>query len=254
MTVYAKSSNTALVPNGEGSLDMEYLSSKLENTIHDYRLTITPLEDAPTPGMEDNTAITLIAEVLECTDEQVFELEVLPLNDPPTIDGLPNPIVLEEGQPQTFDFKVNDVDSAELDLSAVSENSALVPNSQHLQISGEGYDSTDGALTITPGKGAELKLTVSPKHYDFSQAAFNLIANDKQDSIDPEYIVEVTEVMDCDIDNSGQAELSDVILGLQIVAGIQPDTPIYLGADLNGDGVIGMVEVICAMRTVAGLN
>lgn len=254
VTVYAKSSNTALVPNGAGSLDIEYRSSRLENTIHDYRLTITPLADAPTPGMEAKTAITMIAEALECADEQVFELEVIALNDPPTIHGLPTPIVVEEGQPQTFDFKVNDVDSAELEFYALSEISAFVPNSQHLQISGEGYDPSDNSLSITPGKGAELKLTVSPKHYDFTQASFNLIADDKQDSIDPEYIVEVTEVMDCDIDNSGQADLTDVILGLQIVAGIQSDSPIYLGADLNGDGAIGMVEAICAMRTVAGLN
>jgi hypothetical protein len=66
-----------------------------------------------------------------------------------------------------------------------------------------------------------------------------------------------------DIDGSRYLELKDAILALQVVAGALPqqsaartkldvrsDIQIRLGADINGDGKIGMAEVLYIMRTV----
>jgi len=51
-----------------------------------------------------------------------------------------------------------------------------------------------------------------------------------------------------DINGDGQSDLKDTVLILQIIAGIQPESGISLSADVDGDGRIGIADVICAMN------
>jgi len=52
-----------------------------------------------------------------------------------------------------------------------------------------------------------------------------------------------------DIDDDGDADLGDAILGLQVLSGMEPYQPVFVTADVNGDGKIGMAEVLYILRT-----
>lgn len=57
---------------------------------------------------------------------------------------------------------------------------------------------------------------------------------------------------DLNLDNT--VDLTDAILGLQIVVGITPSTQTYVAADVNGDGALGTAELIFILQTIAGLR
>ena len=61
-----------------------------------------------------------------------------------------------------------------------------------------------------------------------------------------------------DLDDNGQADLVDAILGLQVMSGMKPselrEDSAGSGADVNGDGKIGMAEVIYILQNAAGLR
>jgi hypothetical protein len=48
--------------------------------------------------------------------------------------------------------------------------------------------------------------------------------------------------------------MSDAILGLKTSAGILPGSAVSRKADVNGDGKIGMEEVIYVLHMVSGLR
>jgi hypothetical protein len=54
-----------------------------------------------------------------------------------------------------------------------------------------------------------------------------------------------------DIDGNGFVTLADAILALQVMSGITPSQPTNLYADVNGDGRIGMAEVIYVLQKAA---
>jgi len=51
-------------------------------------------------------------------------------------------------------------------------------------------------------------------------------------------------VLPGDINDDSLIDLPDAVLGLQVTTGISPSAVIYLLADVNGDGKIGIAEVI----------
>lgn len=55
-----------------------------------------------------------------------------------------------------------------------------------------------------------------------------------------------------DIDHSGAVELVDLLLAMKVLAGMPVDEPVYADADVNGDGLIGLAEVLYIFREVAG--
>ena len=74
----------------------------------------------------------------------------------------------------------------------------------------------------------------------------------------PEWTFTTKEVMVGDINDGGEVNLVDAILALQVLtgqspAGIRSDYA-SSGADVNGDGKIGIEEVIYILQTVAGLR
>ncbi|MCB2173741.1 hypothetical protein KQH41_00590 [bacterium] len=57
-----------------------------------------------------------------------------------------------------------------------------------------------------------------------------------------------------DVNGSGLADLTDVILSLQVITNQTPAEEIKRGADVNADTRIGLEEAIHSLRTAAGLN
>ena len=57
-----------------------------------------------------------------------------------------------------------------------------------------------------------------------------------------------------DINNDQTVDLTDAVLALQILAGIEPAATVYKEADVNGDNRIGLEEVIYILQKVSGLR
>ena len=57
-----------------------------------------------------------------------------------------------------------------------------------------------------------------------------------------------------DIDGNERVDLSDAILALQILSGVSPAGMVYKEADINGDGKIGIEEVIYILQKEAGIR
>lgn len=57
-----------------------------------------------------------------------------------------------------------------------------------------------------------------------------------------------------DIDGDGDVDLTDAILALQVMAGIEVSSPVYTEANVNGDNKIGLAEVIYIIQKVSGLR
>ena len=57
---------------------------------------------------------------------------------------------------------------------------------------------------------------------------------------------------DGDINCDGNIDLTDAILSLKIAVGINPDQLIFISADVNNDGRIGLPESIYALNWIAG--
>ena len=57
-----------------------------------------------------------------------------------------------------------------------------------------------------------------------------------------------------DLNSDGWIDLTDAVLGLEVVTGLQTSEAVYSQSDVNADGQIGMVEVIFILQKVAGVN
>ncbi|MCD6585823.1 MAG: hypothetical protein J7K96_08690, partial [Desulfobacteraceae bacterium] len=60
--------------------------------------------------------------------------------------------------------------------------------------------------------------------------------------------------IDGDVNGDSNVDLSDAILALQLMVGINPAQPIYKTADVNDDGQIGLEEAIRALQAVSGIE
>jgi hypothetical protein len=57
-----------------------------------------------------------------------------------------------------------------------------------------------------------------------------------------------------DTNGDGKVDLTDAVLALQVLAGLEPSTSVHQEADVNGDNKIGLEEVFYVIQKVAGLR
>jgi len=57
-----------------------------------------------------------------------------------------------------------------------------------------------------------------------------------------------------DVNHDGMVKLDDVILILQVLAGIPPSQPVFIDADINHDGRLGNEEAIFILQKVTGIR
>ena len=106
-------------------------------------ITITPERDA-----SGSTTISITADDGTTTTTRTFVLQVIAVNDAPTISALANQAVDEDQPVAPQAFTINDVDTAidTLTLSASSSNTTLVPAAS-IALGGSGGNRT---VTVTP--------------------------------------------------------------------------------------------------------
>ena len=64
----------------------------------------------------------------------------------------------------------------------------------------------------------------------------------------------VNVVIPGDIDDNKEINLKDALLACKICSGISVDSTVYKEADINGDGKIGIAEILYILRILAALN
>ncbi len=57
-----------------------------------------------------------------------------------------------------------------------------------------------------------------------------------------------------DVDHSESVELTDAVLALQILTGLKPYAPAYADCDVNGDGLLGLEDVLYILQTVSAMR
>jgi hypothetical protein len=140
--IVASSDTPALVPNTPGSVDLTGSGST-------RTLTLTPLANVSGTATITVTATKTIGSVLQ-TSETSFLLTVNSVNDPPTLNPIPDPAAIPEDSPQqTVNFSgisAGGGESQTLAVVALSNNTALIPNPTVTYVS----PNAAGSLAFTP--------------------------------------------------------------------------------------------------------
>jgi hypothetical protein len=142
----------------------------------------------------------------------------------PTISGTPG-ITVTEGEVYDFTPVAHDADAGDNLVFTITN-----------QPSWTSFDQATGTLTGTPGDNdvgttSNIIITVTD--------SFNASA-----SLPPFSLTVDNVVAQGDIDDNGFVDLQDLYLVQEILAGrtLDPNREIYIEADVNGDGKIGMEE------------
>ena len=141
-------------------------------------VTVTPRADRNGGPV----TIVLVVEDITLSDNTIFEVTVLPVNDPPTITGIANQTILEDTSTGTLSFTIGDIDTplASLTVTAASSNPGLVPP----------------ANIVLGGSGANRTVIVSPATNQNGTATITLTVSDGSLSSISTVLVTVREVND----------------------------------------------------------
>ena len=135
ITISATSDNQLLIPDGQISIG---------GTLAAPTISLSPLADA-----FGTATITVVVDDGTSTSSTTFDVEVINVNDAPTITG-PGPQTIPENTPTSaLNFTVADIDNAtaSLTVTATSSDQLLIPN---------------GNIAIGGGTGATRTVTVTP--------------------------------------------------------------------------------------------
>ncbi len=208
-----------------------------------------------TPGNDDVGVYSNIE--IKVTDNSeakallpAFSITVQPVNDPPVISCTTPPRVdaidpatetVGAGEALTFQPVVEDID---FDLEGNKDELFFYLDSQPSWIH---IDTSTGKLTNLQNRPALDKV-----------GEYNMVLNVSDGNPDGtascEFIITVADftIEPGDLDSYDGVTLNDVILGLQMMAGLP--VYVYMDADVNGDGVIDMVEILYDLQVISEIR
>ncbi len=168
LTVSATSNNTTIIPNANVVLTGSGKSWSLKAT--------------PVPGKFGKAAITVT--VSNGLEQSSANLVIIVSGGPPVISSIPDQIV-DEDKSVSVSVTVEDKDTASSDikLSAVSDNTEIVPSAG---IVSSALSGTSGTLTITPAQNKNGTVTITVTASDGVESSlpksFSLTVNPVNDS------------------------------------------------------------------------
>ena len=189
-------------------------------------------------GVDDSVGIDIVISGLENSNLGAFDFNVL--YDDAILDFdyyLLGDELGDIGTGEAEDWSLGDLGGGEINLSELSwlSNFSSQPDSFTL-----------GTLYFS-GKG------VGDTSLSFSDV---ILSDEWGDPLDPltleDATITVYPILTGDVDASGQVDLPDAILSLQVINAMTPATAVHKGADVNGDGNIGLEEAIFAIQVVSG--
>ncbi|MDB6032866.1 MAG: Repeat family, partial [Verrucomicrobiales bacterium] len=168
LVVSASSSNGSLIPSA---------NIVLGGTSSNRTITITP---ATNQFGTANITIT-VQDLNGGTASSSFAVNVNAVNDPPSISTVPN-VITEEDTVLMVPFVVSDLETAasNLTVTAISTNTALVPNSN----------------LVLSGSGANRILAITPAPNVSGTTLITLSANDGSTNVTRSFVLNVTPVND----------------------------------------------------------
>ncbi len=166
---------------------------------------------------------------------------------PPAISiGNPSPVFTRSG-PVTYVVTYTGADTVTLANANVTLNKTGTADGT-IAVSGTGNTTRTVTISGITGNGT---LGISIAAGTASDLAGNRAA-----ASGPSATFTVDSAAAGDIDGSGVVDLKDAILALQVMSSqtLPPGITIHLGADVNGDGKIGMAEAIYILQKIAHLR
>ncbi len=162
------SSNPVLVPTN----NIVFSGSGSNRTV-----TVTPA-----PNVHGTATITLFVTDGNTATNSIFLLTVNPVNDTPTLTGVADQVINEDGTTGPLNFTIGDVETAaaSLALSPGSSNPALVPTGN----------------IVFGGSGSNRTVTVTPVPNAFGSALITLTVSDGTNSAGTNFLVTVNPVND----------------------------------------------------------
>lgn len=236
-----------------GDLDVNVRSDKpdlvpnenivLERSGSNCTVTLTPLKNG-------NGTVNITVEVSDGTTPTVvkFPIEIIPINDRPTIDPpfFANQIIEEGENTEAVSFTVADVETAakDLDITISSSDTRLVPEDNiYLACVDPEADCPKGnyRLVAIPMAGRSGTSEITVKVHDGGE--------DNNAWVESSFFITVGDVLPGDLNGDDLVDLHDAILGLKTLTGINVN--VILKADVNGDNRIGMADVLYILEIVS---
>ncbi|MDY6950589.1 MAG: dockerin type I repeat-containing protein [Thermodesulfobacteriota bacterium] len=124
-----------------------------------------------------------------------------------------------------------------------------------LSLLGDDYFLSADGLTLLSGQLQDYSSFGNP--YDIADFVF--LGDDTSSASASIKVASITHmdhatIVHCDVNGDGVINLNDAILALQVLAGLEPSTPIGRQVDVNGNGRIGLEEASYIMQKEAGLR
>lgn len=251
LSIVASSNKQGLIPN-EYLKEQYFTYIRSEGNKHLYRMNLKPAEDANSDELGQAT-ITIAVDDDESTTTRGFILEVISINDSPTISDVNNQYT-DENIPVSILFRVDDIETPNqnLDVSVYLSDSppnyTLVPYgnltlSNYFEPANQGGPNYE--LTITPATNKSGVARITIEVDDGSAAQQTAV-------IKKVFYLNVNAIKDGDINLSGALDLGDVIQALQIISG--KAVTAHIGTDATGDAKITYQEAIYVLQCLSGIR
>lgn len=136
-----------------------------------------------TPAPDFNGIVTIDYTVKDASallsDPATVTITVTPVNDPPTISSISNVTIAENASTPPVPFTIADVDNdaADLEVTAVSSNSTLIP---------------PGGIVLG-GSNGNRTITLTPASGEWGTATITVTVSDGEASVDASFDIEVEE-------------------------------------------------------------
>jgi hypothetical protein len=156
--------------------------------------------------------------------------------------------------------KNGQLDPRETDPCSIDSDGDGVQDGTELGLTGTDISEDTDLSVFQPD--LDPSTTTNPLHSDcdgdsYSDGAEDLNCNGRKDSgeSDPSdgASFPAAPSVEGDVNEDGFVDLTDAILCLQTVCGIETADMVSAAADVNSDGKIGVVEAIYVLRSVSGL-